>query len=241
LSTPPGVDAAAGEVDTKYEATPSSIRFDRGRDMTVDTEVAGFDRGSSWRSYPGDEGLSPVLSAALDLFVERGFHATSIRMIAERAGMSVPGVYYHCDGKGDLLASLIRRAHGELRARTQAALDTADPDPVSRFKAFVENTVLFMTYRWRLSLIPKEIDALEDSLVTPHKQLRAEFQDMLQEVIDTGVAAGSFHLANPRGVTRAVLVLCRGVAEWYSPKGAQSPEDIAAEYVGYSLALIGIR
>jgi AcrR family transcriptional regulator len=207
--------------------------------MSVDAREPGYDRSSSWRSYSDDEDLSPVLSAALDLFVERGFHATSIRMIAERAGMSVPGVYYHCDGKGDLLARLIERAHGELRARTQAALDSANPDPVSQFRAFVENTVLFMTYRWRLSLIPREIDALEESLVKPHKRLRANFQDMLQKVVDEGIAAGSFHPDNPHGATRAVLVLCRGVAEWYSPKGQQSPEDIAAEYVGYSLALIG--
>lgn len=208
--------------------------------MTVESGVTGFEPGSSWREYPADEGLSTVLNAALELFVARGYHATSIRMVADRAGMSVPGVYYHCDGKGDLLAELIRRAHAEMRARAEAALAEADPDPVSRFRAFVESTVLFVTHRWQLSLIPREIDALEESLVEPHKQLRLEFQQLLQQVVDDGVEAGVFRAANPRGATRAVLVLCRGVAEWYRPSGEQSPEEIATEYVAYSCALVGL-
>ncbi len=40
-----------------------------------------------------------VLLAALECFVERGYHGTTIRQIANRAGVSVPGLYHHYASK----------------------------------------------------------------------------------------------------------------------------------------------
>ncbi len=43
--------------------------------------------------------LSPILSAALDAFYEKGFHGASVRDIARRVGVTVPALYYHYDSK----------------------------------------------------------------------------------------------------------------------------------------------
>jgi hypothetical protein len=34
-------------------------------------------------------------------------------------------------------------------------------------------------------------------------------------------------------------VLCQGVADWYRPRGPSTPEQIAARYVHFALALFG--
>ncbi|NUS91329.1 MAG: TetR family transcriptional regulator, partial [Nocardia sp.] len=47
-----------------------------------------------WREF-GPPGFDPVLTAAIALFVEIGYHGTTVRALARRAGTSVPGLYHH--------------------------------------------------------------------------------------------------------------------------------------------------
>ncbi|MGH3803730.1 MAG: TetR/AcrR family transcriptional regulator, partial [Pseudonocardiaceae bacterium] len=67
--------------------------------------VEGTQRSSSWREYT-DQGLSKVLAAALAAFVEKGYDGASIREIASRSGLSVPGLYHHYPSKQALLVGL---------------------------------------------------------------------------------------------------------------------------------------
>ena len=59
-----------------------------------------------------------LLEAALDLFVERGFHGTTIPEIARRAGVATGSVYTYFDGKEALVNALLAR----IRARLARAL-----------------------------------------------------------------------------------------------------------------------
>lgn len=58
-----------------------------------------------------EEGLSTherILRAALELFLEHGYGATSLREIAERLGFTKAALYYHYRAKDDLLLELLR-------------------------------------------------------------------------------------------------------------------------------------
>jgi len=63
---------------------------------------------------------------------------------------------------------------------------------------------------------------------------------VLAEVTDA-CAAGDFGTDDPHEATRAVLVLCRVVSDWYRPGGGLEPEVIAARYQRFALALVGDR
>lgn len=51
---------------------------------------------------------SEILSAALDLFSEKGFSATRMEDVAARAGLSKAGVYLYFDDKMALLQALMK-------------------------------------------------------------------------------------------------------------------------------------
>ena len=58
---------------------------------------------------PKDEALSKgqrtrleILQAAQELFSRQGYHGTSMRQIADRAGIALGGIYNHFDGKEDI-------------------------------------------------------------------------------------------------------------------------------------------
>ena len=45
---------------------------------------------------------SEILQAANRLFIDRGYHGTSMRQIAQQAGISLGGIYNHFSGKEDI-------------------------------------------------------------------------------------------------------------------------------------------
>ncbi len=49
-----------------------------------------------------------IVRAALEAFVDTGFHLTGIRDIAKRAGVSLGNLYNHFGGKDDLIAEIAR-------------------------------------------------------------------------------------------------------------------------------------
>ncbi|MFD7076085.1 TetR/AcrR family transcriptional regulator [Nocardioides sp. NPDC059952] len=65
------------------------------------------------RLVPSDTAAPPreqVLHAAAQLFVTKGFAATSTREIADRVGLRQASLYYHFTGKDEILAELLERS-----------------------------------------------------------------------------------------------------------------------------------
>ena len=59
------------------------------------------------RALRGDATRELVLDAALEMFVEQGYRATSVRDIAARCGMTHPGLLYHFPSKAALLMACL--------------------------------------------------------------------------------------------------------------------------------------
>ncbi|HLO28935.1 MAG TPA: TetR/AcrR family transcriptional regulator [Anaerolineales bacterium] len=52
-----------------------------------------------------------VEEAAISLFLEQGYHATSMRQIAERAGLALGGIYNHFSSKEEIFEAIIVDQH----------------------------------------------------------------------------------------------------------------------------------
>lgn len=52
-----------------------------------------------------------ILAAAYPLFLEQGYHATSMRQVASRAGIAVSAIYNHFAAKQDIFSALIFDRH----------------------------------------------------------------------------------------------------------------------------------
>jgi AcrR family transcriptional regulator len=58
-------------------------------------------------SAPADGARARIRQAALDLFLEHGFHGTSMRQIARRAGVALAAIYNHVPSKEALFVELL--------------------------------------------------------------------------------------------------------------------------------------
>jgi AcrR family transcriptional regulator len=68
-----------------------------------------------------------ILRAALEEFSERGYHATSVRELAERVGVTKTAVLYHFPGKADIVTALAEPLLDDLDAMLAKAAAAADP------------------------------------------------------------------------------------------------------------------
>lgn len=110
------------------------------RTRTIKSDVQPLSRGAdAWPTAyvsrnelvrtPSLKGVSNatrnrLLSAAENLFAERGCHATSVRDLATRAGVNLAAVCYHFGSKQRLLVEALARQIRPLNAKRLAALDS---------------------------------------------------------------------------------------------------------------------
>ncbi|OUS93456.1 TetR/AcrR family transcriptional regulator [Rhodococcus sp. NCIMB 12038] len=201
--------------------------------------VEGTQRSSSWREYT-DQGLSKVLAAALAAFVEKGYDGASIREIASRAGLSVPGLYHHYPSKQALLVGLTNVVMRDLLDRSRAAVSEAGPTPGERFDAVIESLLRFHMYRREQAFVAsRETRSMEPESRQAYIALRDEQQEMLDDIVRDGVAAGHFRTPFPEDASRAVVTMCVAVSTWYREDGPLSPDELVERYLVIARSTVG--
>jgi AcrR family transcriptional regulator len=201
--------------------------------------VEGAQRSSSWREYT-DQGLSKVLAAALAAFVEKGYDGASIREIASRAGLSVPGLYHHYPSKQALLVGLTNVVMRDLLDRSRAAVSEAGPTPGERFDAVIESLLRFHMYRREQAFVAsRETRSMEPESRQAYIALRDEQQEMLDDIVRDGAAAGHFRTPFPEDASRAVVTMCVAVSTWYREDGPLSPDELVERYLAIARSTVG--
>ncbi|MBB3035964.1 TetR family transcriptional regulator [Hoyosella subflava] len=90
---------------------------------------AAPDRDSATERVPrarmtGAERRNQLIEVAKSLFAERGYEATSVEEIAQRAQVSKPVVYEHFGGKEGIYAVVVDREMSDLRDRITSSLSS---------------------------------------------------------------------------------------------------------------------
>lgn len=199
--------------------------------------LRGSAPAGSWRDF-GPLRLEPPLAGALEAFVELGYHGATIRDIAQRARLSVPGVYHHWPAKQDLLVALLDLTMDDLLTRARAARAEAD-GPVERFTRLVECLALFHTHRRELGFIgASEMRSLDEPSRIRIAAVRQELQHMVEDEVREGCRRGLMATPLPKEAARAVVTMCTALPQWWSPGGPSSPETVARQYVGFALDVV---
>jgi len=89
----------------------------------------------------GETSRAAILSAALDLFQERGYEATTMRAIAGRAGVSLGSSYHYFPSKEHLVLEFYRHTH-ELHAAAIAPLLAREQDLAVRLRGTIRAVVV---------------------------------------------------------------------------------------------------
>ena len=181
-----------------------------------------------------------MVQAAIEAFAEQGYHATTTRDIAARAGLSPAALYVHYPSKAALLAEISRTGHEAALALVRHSLAAAGPDPVDRLCRVVHDFVVWHAEHRRVArVVQYELAALPDDASGAVADLRRRIEGLVESEIVAGVAAGRMAVTEPRGVARAILSLCVDVSRWYDPRGRERAGTTAALYSELAARMVG--
>jgi AcrR family transcriptional regulator len=111
-----------------------------------------------------------LLTEAVRLFHQRGYHAVSIADIGRAAGINASSVYAHFAGKGELLAAAYHRATSRLELATTTAL-THTETPAQALRLLIESYVRITLEQADLAAV--YVSESENLPPADHAQLRA--------------------------------------------------------------------
>nr|WP_202501422.1 TetR/AcrR family transcriptional regulator [Streptomyces sp. SID5785] len=181
-----------------------------------------------------------MLQTAAEVFAEQGYNATTVRKIADHAGMLAGSLYYHFDSKESMLEEILRTFLDELWSGYDTVLD-ADLGPRETLQALVTESFREIDrHRPAVAIYQKESRQLaaQDRFEFLAASQR-RFEKTWLTTLERGVADGVFRSdLDIRLTYRFVRDTVWVAASWYRPGGHHSPEEIARQYL--SMVLDGI-
>ncbi|WP_372343317.1 TetR/AcrR family transcriptional regulator [Streptomyces sp. KL116D] len=184
-----------------------------------------------------------LLHTAAEVFAEQGYNATTVRKIADHAGMLAGSLYYHFDSKESMLEEILRTFLDELWSGYDTVLD-ADLGPRQTLEALVTESFREIDrHRSAVAIYQREARALvaqERFGFLAESQRR--FEKTWLTTLERGVADGVFRTdLDIRLTYRFVRDTVWVAASWYRPGGQHSPEEIARQYLTMVLDGIAAR
>ncbi|WP_328825515.1 TetR/AcrR family transcriptional regulator [Tomitella gaofuii] len=186
------------------------------------------------------ERRSELLEIAAGLFADRGMKSTTVRDIADSAGILSGSLYHHFDSKESIVDEILAEFLDELFGRYRRIVDAGE-DARTTLEELVRAS--FGAIDVRHSAVAIYQDEAKHLAANPRfgylGERAREFRELWIGVLRRGVADGSFRPDLDveiafRFIRDTVWVAVR----WYRPGGQRSADTIASEYL--SIVLNGI-
>ncbi|MFF8410741.1 TetR/AcrR family transcriptional regulator [Streptomyces omiyaensis] len=192
---------------------------------------------------PAPERRRELLEVAAEVFAAQGYDATTVRRIADAAGLLAGSLYYHFDSKESMLDEILSGFLDDLWTRYDAVL-AAGLGPRETLEALVTASFREIDrHRAAVAIYQKESGQLRDQ---PRFGYLAEAQRRLERAwlrtLESGAASGDFRTdLDVRLTYRFVRDTVWVAASWYRPGGRHSPEETARQYLSMVLDGVALR
>lgn len=147
-----------------------------------------------------------ILNTGRRLFIQRGYHGLSMRMIAEEVGVSKAALYYHFQDKQELFLAILGDSLAEVEVLLDECLNTRR-QAVNRIGLFVQK-ILSQPSQQRsvIRLANQELNHLEEAARERFEaRYRSQFLDKLQRIFAEGVSSGELRQLDPGILTWSLL------------------------------------
>lgn len=194
-------------------------------------------RGGAARSSRRDE----LIQIAGKLFAENGFHVTTIRDVADAAGIQSGSLYHHFTSKESMVEELLREYWQKLLDGYRAvAADEADAARAAR--GLIRRSVTLLDEcRYALSIMLSDWAYLARSFPFMEQSLQ-ECQDIWLDVLERGQREGVFDAAlDAKVVYRTIMASVSGTTRWFDPRGRLSAEQLSEEMAALFMGGVNAR
>jgi AcrR family transcriptional regulator len=184
-----------------------------------------------------------LLTLSANLFAERGYVSTTVRDIADAAGILSGSLYHHFDSKESMADEIITGFLDELFG-TYEEIVAADHGPRETLEAVVAAS--FDSIHRRPAEVAIYQNEAKHLMQLPRfdylNQRNAEFRKLWNTILTDGVRDGVFRAdLDVELVYRFIRDTVWVAVRWYNPEGTLSASDVAKQYLGILLDGIAKR
>ncbi len=152
-----------------------------------------------------------ILQAAIRVFDKYGLRKTTMRDIAESAGMSKSSLYYYFRDKKKILSSVIRQEAEILIEKLRTAVQKA-ASPQDKLQAYV---VTRMRLLFKLSVYYASLTETYLEQYTFIEQEREAFTDFenttIQNILSEGINTGVFRIRDVLTTAKMIIIIMKGL------------------------------
>jgi TetR/AcrR family transcriptional regulator, cholesterol catabolism regulator len=184
-----------------------------------------------------------LLELAAKLFAERGYRATTVRDIADAAGILSGSLYHHFDSKESMVDEILTRfqedlfgRYEEIVARGLGPRETLEAVVVASFESIDRHHAEVAIYQNEAKYL-----AEFERFGYLHERNR-QFRKLWVGILEDGVRAGVFRPdLDIELVYRFIRDTVWVAVHWYRPAGSLDAREIAKQYLGILLDGIATR
>ncbi len=178
-----------------------------------------------------------ILDIAAKLFEAKGYHATTIQDLADAAGMTKAGLYYHFASKEDILYQVIMHYGAKLIEATERALETHDTAPNKLADLMIRTMDLVASHQPYIAVYFQEKRALPKERLLEVRTARNLYRRRIQEVIAEGIARGE--IRDDLGPATLIEMAMQGMLNWsyhwLRPDGRYSAAEVGRMFANMIL------
>jgi AcrR family transcriptional regulator len=171
-----------------------------------------------------------LLRAAVRMFNERGFHATSLDDVAASLGVSKPTIYHYLGNKDQVLLECVPFGLEQLLAAAEAS--RREPGAgIDRLRSFLRRYAEITMDDFGRCVIRTGDEALSPESASRFRALKRQIDEAMRDLIEEGRADGSIEAKDPKLLAFTLAGALNWPARWYDPEGRRTPEELAVSMV----------
>jgi AcrR family transcriptional regulator len=171
-----------------------------------------------------------LLLAAVRMFNERGFHATSLEDVAASLGVTKPVIYHHLGNKEQVLFECVRLGLEELALGAEQARSTGGTG-LDRLKTFLRSYAESVMGDFGKCVIRTGDELLSPQSRADLRALKSGIDDELRRMIEDAVADGSANVSDVRVTAFAFAGALNWPARWFRADGELESQEMARQLV----------
>jgi len=176
-----------------------------------------------------DEKREAVLRTAVQLFLEQGYHRTTLNDVAEKLNITKPALYNYFGGKDEILYECW--AIGQERV-DDCIGEIADDGGtgLAKLRQLIVRYAEVMTTDYGKSLVRFDVRDLTEHNRRIVRLAKKKIDRAFRGYITDGIADGSIKPCDAKLSAFAIAGSLNWIGHWHQPGGALSAEAVASEF-----------
>ena len=169
-----------------------------------------------------------VIRSAAGAFRRRGYHNTSMVLIAKSLGLSKAALYYYVKSKEEILYECHIMVYGAMDEAVKSVRGKGDSG-LEKLKLLYGAFAALMT-RDGLALLA-DVDSLKGEYQSEVLARRGKIERAVTRIVERGMKDGSIKKSDPKVTVFFFMGALNWLNVWYEPGGRLSGEDITKAFV----------